>query len=653
MFKKLVPLVVILAVLCGLALIRKGGKEQPTLAEEVNLKALVPDDLRSGDIVRLELFAGPAPDEKVTLERSDGAWRVASHFNAPVKEDAINEFLDKLTNLKGEFRANADTDAKRGDYDLTGGTAFHVRAFKKDAAEPAMDVLFGKAPDYKTVFVRNAGGDPVYIESKNLRSEAGVYGESRETAPKADKWLDKDILTLAEGTITKVALRLPDKAMTFERRVKPVEKEDPEGETEAPAVPVAAAPEYEWVCVSGGFTPAYEQASFNNLLRKFTSLLANNVVDPATKEAWGLASPAFACTISREDGDDIVLEGGRPGNTGSGYLRLASGSADIVYEVSSYNFEQLFPKGSALFTLPALTLDQSGISRIVIDQPEGRVVLAKKDDEWEVLEPAENLPVQSTGVKALVSTLSNWKPADYADPGTDTGARSRSISVTAGEITRTLTFLGDAKAIDGAYVKLDGDDTLFAMGRTDMAKVLLEARDVYTLTPLDIDEDEVTRVEAAYDGKTLDLEKNNGAWTQTVDGKAKPVARDACEDIIASLAEFQVADFHFGKREPDWTPYLSVKLVLADGAEHLLNVAPEVDGRHLLELSGKQHLFESEAGGIEEIAAQIAALTKPAPGPEASEAEAPEADAAAAPATGPVTESASQPLIGGSPGETP
>ena len=83
--KKLLPLVIIVAVLAALALLQRPGGEQRTLEEQVGFATLAPEDLKAKDVTRIEIFTGAKPDEKVTIEREgEEAWRVASHFNAQI-----------------------------------------------------------------------------------------------------------------------------------------------------------------------------------------------------------------------------------------------------------------------------------------------------------------------------------------------------------------------------------------------------------------------------------------------------------------------------------------------------------------------------------------------------------------------------------------
>ena len=415
-FKKLMPFLVILIVLLALGLLKRGSKGTPSIESQVDLKALVPSDLSTDELARLELYAGAASEEKVVLEKDGETWVVRSHFDAPVNEETLTTYLEKLVALKGEYRAEAADDAQLADYSLKDDEAFHVQGYKAGAEKPVVDVLFGKAPDPRTVFVRNADEKTVYVEASNLRTDAGVMGDDLATAPEADTWLDKEILALDKESVTKIAMNTPDKAMTFEKREKevPAPEAAPEGDEAAEETPAETpAVEYEWAMLVGEAAKTFKDVSLQNVLNKLKSFTATTIVDPAQKGDWGLETPGFTAVVSLGEGDEVVIEGGRPDLKGSGYVRIASNDKDVVYEVSSYNFEQLFPKGSELLDLPKWEVNKDAISSVTVTQPEGQVVLAKAGDGWKINSPATNLQVQQSAIDGLINGIATWTPVDY------------------------------------------------------------------------------------------------------------------------------------------------------------------------------------------------------------------------------------------------
>ena len=215
--KNLVPLAIILVVLTGLVLLRQSGRETATLTEQVQLTALVPEDLDRDDIARIELHAGGKADETLVLEKESAGdnWILLTHYDSPVLQTKVDELFDVLIALKGEYRATPSTDGLDA-YDLGDETAFHVKGFAAGASEPLFHVLTGKAPTFGDAFARAAGGEDVYVIDKNIRREAGIYTLDLSDPPEPGFWLNKKVLDLESDAIKRLALNYPDKALAFE-----------------------------------------------------------------------------------------------------------------------------------------------------------------------------------------------------------------------------------------------------------------------------------------------------------------------------------------------------------------------------------------------------------------------------------------------------
>ncbi len=617
--KKLIPLILILGVLVGLVVVRKNTEKKPSLVTQANLETLAQDALEAKEVSRLVLFAGPTPDEKVVLKREDDMWAITSQFGAPAKKEVVEDYLDDLLALKGEFRAKADSDEQLDAYQLKGEQAFHVQAFTGDAETPALEVLFGKAPNHSSVLMRKSGDKTVYVESKNLRTDAGVWGDDMAKAPEADKWLDKVALDLDKEKITKVALTLPDKSVVLQKEAKEVEVPTPAAEGEGEATPAPEKKvEYEWKVASGGYagqTP--KDKAIKSILLKLDSLTAANVVDPAKKAEWGLDAPLFKAVVSVEGEEaDTVVEGGRPDLSGNGYVRVANAKTDIVYEINDYNFTQLFPKGADLFELPALGINQTAISRVEIEQPEGRVVVEKSGAEWKVLEPAADLEVQKPALDGIANALGAWKAADYADAGTQAGDFARKVTVMANGITKTLYAGGPSKNIDGVYARLEGSDAVLAMSQADLKKIFLTPKDVYQLSVLDFVLPDVKQLEAQVDGVAFRAVRGTADWTVTKAGDTFTVSSESMDNLLSMLEAFEVANVHVGETEL-LTPKVQVALTLQSGARIVLGLGELQGTMHLMQVEGKSGLFEAAQTDVAALLAQLTTVsTKP-------EAEAP------------------------------
>jgi hypothetical protein len=616
--KKLLPLIVILAVLGGLTVMKNSAKKTPTLIEQANLESVISEGLQVDDLARIELFAGAKPDESVVLEKEGDAWRVTSHFNAPVKDDALTPYIEKLVKFKGEFRAEADGEDALSAWNLKDDEAFHVRAFKSGDDTPVVDLRMGKSPKYGAVFFRKAGGLRVYEEAVNLRQEAGVYGDEPDKAPTADKWLNKEILKLEKDAFTKVALTMPDKTLTFEKKQKEVPPPEPteEGEVEGetPSLPV----EYEWLLASGGAEERHKQPGLDKILNKLAALSASDIVDPAKAAEYGFDAPAFKVVLSREGDEDVVLEGARLNPAGDAYLRLASAGNGMIYRMDKYGFDQIFPKGSDLFVLPRMDINANAVSHIELEGPEGRIVAAKTGDAWVVLEPATTLNVQESVLSGMATAVAALAPMDYVDPGVETGAFTTTLSVTTDKGVRTIAFGGAAKTHEGSYVKLDGADGVLVLAKASAEKLFLSSRDIFEMTLLDINEADVVSMEITEKGSAKKLIRSGEeAWTLEENGASKPADFDACEDLLSDIATLQAADFSTAAFP---APTLSLNLMMGDGIVHQVNIAcadnclVQVDGGNVLSID-KATLegLKSQLNGLEKKEAAVPAVTEDTP----------------------------------------
>lgn len=637
--KTLLPFVVILAVLGGLVIVRNSQKGTETIVEQSGLQAVATADLTAGNITKIELHAAATPDEKVTLQREGDDWVIASHFNAPVKKDVIDDYLKALTGIQGEPRATASGDEQLAAYSLKDDEAFRVKAYT-NGETPALELLFGKAPDFKSVFFRKAGDMQVMVEATDLRKEAGVSGEDMTTAPTPDRWMDKDIVKVERDTVTKLAYILPDKEFVLEKRALPTEEPPAEEVTEGEAAPPPAAePKFEWVATSGGLGETIKETGVDRAFGRLQSLTASNLVDPAKKAELGLDNPPFRLALSRDGENDLVLLGAHKDTAGPGHLMVEGAAKEIIYEVSKFNFEYLFLKGSDLYDLPKLELDAEQINRIELSSPEGNAVLVKDGDTWKVQEPQLALELDEMKVRDLATTVSTLQMQDYT--AKDTGAFTHTLVVHAGDTVRTLQAGAPAAAFEGVYVKLDGDAQIYAANKLETDKLFLTPKDLFSLEPFKVGEADINRISLKHEGKTLQLTKAAEDWMVAIDG-TETFAGDATRirGLAEMLATLRFNNFHAAARAADWEPLFDIEFMTEAGESHRLNVGPMEGDMHLVQLDTNATLFELDEPNVTTFKYHFNAVqTKPEPPAPAAE-EAPVAEDASAAGEAPVVEEA-------------
>ncbi len=636
--KTLIPLIVVFAVLAGLVVLKQSTKKEPTIVDQVQLDPLVPKDVSKDDVAVLQLYPGGNPDEKVILTRvskDPEAWRVTTHFNAPASPEKIDEYLDKIVDLKGEPREQVSDDKGFAPYDLGTDKAFHVEGLKEGGKEPIFEVLVGKAPAPNQVFMRPADSKDVYVVDVNLRREAGLYSDDMAAAPKPDSWLKKDVVNIAKDTISKVTIETPDKQFTIAKETKEVPVEEPKvedkdekkgtpGEAKAedktedsskdtaePAKPKTRS-ETTWVLAEGGAGREPKQAGIENLAGAFAPLTATDIVDPDKLADWGLVKPAFHCTINVQGKDEaVVIEGGRPDPEGDGYVRVASADSSVVFKLPKWTFEKVFPKGRDIVNLPSLSLGKGTISKIAIAQPEGNITITKAGDGWNIDAPTADLEPQKTTIDAIAGGLASWQPADYADRADGKGLDAPSGTVTfttdSGE-SHTIVTGADAAGIAGRYAQLDGGDTVLVMSKSDVDKIFVAPSDLYQHSVLDIDEDGIARVNVSRAEDGFTLARDNGMWTITVNGQTSDANGDAADDLATALSGFQIAKINFGQADLPAEPQTTVQVVMKDGTEHVLRIGAEQNEMYPVAINGKAETFMAKSLDVKELTPASASL---------------------------------------------
>jgi hypothetical protein len=644
--KTLIPLVAILVVLGGIAVL-KSMKEQPvTLEEAVQLTRLAPDNVTPDSLKQIELFSGAKPEEKVVLahDAQDASkWVVTSAFNAPADNEKAAEFAGLIVGLKGELREENASDEHLADYKLTDEAAFQIRGYTDPAGEAAFTLLTGGDLQGTQMFARQAGSKDVYVIDKNPRREAGVWDAEGGTAPTGDHWIKKTILEIAKDTIEGVSMTGPDKSLAFERREVPKPEPAVEGE-EAPETPaVPETPQYEWVLASGGPGTPHRQPGLDTLLRTFEKLDITSVADPATKAELGLEPAAYTCTVSvAGTEEDIVIEGGRPDPSGNGYLHLAN--ADMVYEVPASTFEKVFGLGRSLnlFDLDGLTVSADDMARIDIVQPAGNVTLVKDATGWVVDQPKAGLEIQQNTLSTLTALLARWTPADFAMRGDEVfaDAPARSVTVTLSDgTTRTITLGQDAASIDGAYARLDDGPAVLVMSRADIDKVFVEPSKLYQLALFDLAEDDVRVVTLARGGDSLTLTRDEESWNLTAGDATVPADPDAIDAFLFALVDLQAEDILFGQTALAADPEATLAFTTVDGTVRTLAFGPVEENKRTLGLVEQGLVATVDSLVAAELLVTVDSLKMPEPEP-AVVTPAPDVPAPETPVEGAPVESA-------------
>ncbi|MCK5862427.1 MAG: DUF4340 domain-containing protein, partial [Candidatus Hydrogenedentes bacterium] len=422
----------------------------------------------------------------------------------------------------------------------------------------------------------------------------------------------KTLLEQNKETITRITLQYPNKKIVFEKKEVIVETpEKTEGENEGtnegetPSIPVEPEAKFEWVLSQGGFAKNYTEQELETLLTKFAMLTISDVADPDRKEEWGFSPPLYKLTISRNDGDDIVLLGGHNTPGGDSYVQLEDAKPALIFEIAKYNFEQIFPQGSKLFSLPEWTIEKDTIGRIEIQRTDGQVVLIKEEEKWRVIEPAIDLELQKTTIDSLLTAASSLKPVDYVDSNEDIGLFDTTVIISTNDGKSRTLYLGQpSKHTDGRYVKFDDSKNILVLSRTDIEKIEPPMRDLFTLSLLDFDQKIIGSVAVNHNETNLLLERNPAdgeKWQCTVNEKQSETLLNNVEEFIYTLNAFQVDNFLL-EQSPDAVQVVSTITVnQMEKAPVMIQLSAENNGMYQAVISGLPYVFSVKTDEVSRI----------------------------------------------------
>jgi hypothetical protein len=614
MKKSILPLVIVAVVLVALVFMKNNSEKQINIGDQVALVPLAQEGLTASDLEQVELHLGSDRENKVVLARDKAnraRWRVASHFDAPVKQETIDSFAKDLAGLQGEFRTEAASDSDLETYELTDEKALHITAFGTESNKALFHVLVGKSPDFKSVFMRRSGNMTVYVEDSNLRSTAGV--STAGSSPQAAMWLDKEVLRLTKEDVQRIELDAPGKRLVFNGQDKAL-PDPPAIDPAAPALPAVA--EKEWTIAEGGPGKPHKQTGVDGLLTRLATLDASTVVDPSKAAEYGLEPPMYQCTVTLSTQEEpVVIAGGRMDPSGSGYIRVTSAEGNTIYEVAKYHFEAIFPKGGDLFDLDGLEI-ASDPDRIELTQAGSTIILAKEGESWTVAEPAIDLPVQDTVLTGIANALKGWRPADYNDSPDDTGLAdsTRSVTVSAGGTKHTVVFGADSTSVDGIHAMVEGSELALAMTRSDIDKIFRAPKDLFQRALFNFASEDVTAITVARASDNFALNQAGGAWSLLIDGEPAPRAlkTSVAEDVAAALADLQASDILFEQDSLTDGDVDTVTVHTTDGADHTLQIGPRTGAAHAATVSGKKTVFSVDVSDLTSVLAPTDSLMEPA-----------------------------------------
>jgi D-alanyl-D-alanine carboxypeptidase/D-alanyl-D-alanine-endopeptidase (penicillin-binding protein 4) len=144
-------------------------------------------------------------DEAVTLKRSGNDWVLASADDFPAKSDAVEEAVEKLSELRSRNRV---LSSSRYHDKLEVSEESFQRKVTVTAGEDEIVFYLGTAPSFKNTHIRLAGEDDVYLVND--------FGTS-DLAARAWNWVDRSYVEIPESDLWSVAVDNENGSFRLER----------------------------------------------------------------------------------------------------------------------------------------------------------------------------------------------------------------------------------------------------------------------------------------------------------------------------------------------------------------------------------------------------------------------------------------------------
>jgi hypothetical protein len=308
--------------------------------------------------------------EEYRLARQDKGegWKVAAPFQADVQPGQVRLMADELSRLRCD-RYEAHTVKDPATYGLDKPYLRVTVVPKKEEGKEVKEhtLIIGKATAKEAVsrFARLADSDGVFVVGQPV-----VMAVDHS----ALDLLDRRLLALEPDRIKSIRIVKGDAKLGLQRKAK-----DDWQVTESPAEPFAA-----------------DKEAVDDLLATWSNLRAQKFAayDPKAEELakYGLGKEATTITVLVDrDGKEekSTLELGKPveGGAGERYARVNGGPAVAVLPAGTVNTLTQTHLGYVNHTI--LDIDAGAVEALVRRMGADNLELAKRDDGWHLVKPAE------------------------------------------------------------------------------------------------------------------------------------------------------------------------------------------------------------------------------------------------------------------------
>ena len=326
--KQLLVLIGVFVVLGLLVLLLEnpfGKSEEQKKVEEAGL--LFPF-FNEANVAKIEIIA-PFGLTTTTLVKQNNQWLVESMDSYPADQTAVEELLDKVTEMKTIQRASSNPE-KQSVFQVDSSG---VEAKLTDAGGNLLAHLFaGKTtPEIFNSYVRAADSSDVYI----------VKGYLKATFDKGYRsWRDRKIFTFLKEDVTHLTIRSEEEEIELQ-------------------IDAAGA----WQMLKP-IVSAADRTEVEAITELMSSLETDDFVESKPLSEYGLDAPKMSIAATLKEGSARTL---LIGNEESGAYYVKHGDKAQIFELNKGNVDKLIKKSTDLKTeAPVSEPDNEGAS-VTID----------------------------------------------------------------------------------------------------------------------------------------------------------------------------------------------------------------------------------------------------------------------------------------------
>ncbi len=202
------------------------------------------------------------PQDKIELVNEGGAWGIADADGFPVPREKVDELLNKLVKIKSRNRVlNRSTYHEK----LEVADAKYQRKVTVTAGDENIVVYFGSSPRFKSIHLRAAGADAVYLVNDFSLTDLG---------DRAWSWVSREYFSYPRNDVWEVKVENAKGEIALKR--------DPESN--------------QWTVQK--VKKPLDQQAVNDLIRKASNVNLEAPVGKVVDATYGLGDGATVVTLT-------------------------------------------------------------------------------------------------------------------------------------------------------------------------------------------------------------------------------------------------------------------------------------------------------------------------------------------------------------------